>query len=90
MSEGSLEAPIRHPIDWKSDQYWDKADLEAELERVFVSRGGMDATEAIDTRSSSGRFTRRRNLLENEHFIMEGVQLAFHPMIEMKDWPGNP
>lgn len=35
MSEGSLEAPIRHPIDWKSDQYWDKDDLNTELERVF-------------------------------------------------------
>ncbi len=35
MSEGSLEAPIRHPIDWKSDFFWDKADLESELERVF-------------------------------------------------------
>ncbi len=35
MSEGSLEAPIRHPIDWKNDQYWDKQELEAELERVF-------------------------------------------------------
>ncbi|MEP4146290.1 MAG: hypothetical protein ABJL54_03665 [Halioglobus sp.] len=60
------------------------------LQRVFFSRGGIDATEAIDTRSSSGRFTRRRNLLENEEFIMEGVQLAFHPLIEMKKWPGNP
>jgi len=35
MREGSLEAPTRHPIDWKSELYWDKADLEAELERVF-------------------------------------------------------
>lgn len=61
-----------------------------ELERVFFSRGGMDATEAIDTRSSTGRFTRRRNLLENENYIMEGVQLAFHPMIKMEAWPGNP
>ena len=60
------------------------------LQRVFVSRGGMDATEAIDTRSSTGRFTRRRNMLENEDFIMEGVQLAFHPLIEMERWPGNP
>lgn len=33
--EGSLEAPTRHPIDWKSDSFWDKADLEAELERVY-------------------------------------------------------
>ena len=33
--EGSLEAPTRHPLDWKSDLFWDKEDLEAELERVF-------------------------------------------------------
>jgi Fe-S oxidoreductase len=35
VREGSLEAPTRHPIEWKSDQYWDKADLEQELERVY-------------------------------------------------------
>jgi glycerol-3-phosphate dehydrogenase subunit C len=33
--EGSLEAPTRHPIDWKSDSFWDKVELENELERVF-------------------------------------------------------
>jgi hypothetical protein len=61
-----------------------------DLQRVFFSRGGMDATDAIDTRSSSGKFTRRRSMLENEDFIMEGVELAFHPIIVMKNWPGNP
>ena len=35
MREGSLEAPTRHPIDWKSEQYWDPKDLEQELERVY-------------------------------------------------------
>jgi Fe-S oxidoreductase len=35
VREGSLEAPTRHPIEWKSDQYWNKADLEHELERVY-------------------------------------------------------
>jgi Fe-S oxidoreductase len=35
VREGSLEAPTRHPIEWKSDKYWDKADLEQELERVY-------------------------------------------------------
>ncbi|MEE4143462.1 MAG: heterodisulfide reductase-related iron-sulfur binding cluster [Halieaceae bacterium] len=35
MREGSLEAPTRHPIEWKSEQYWDRADLEKELERVY-------------------------------------------------------
>lgn len=33
--EGSLEAPTRHPIDWQSDSFWDEADLNKELERVF-------------------------------------------------------
>jgi glycerol-3-phosphate dehydrogenase subunit C len=35
MREGSLEAPTRHPLDWKNDLFWDKANLEAELERVY-------------------------------------------------------
>jgi len=33
--EGSLEAPTRHPIDWKSPAYYDAAALNQELERVF-------------------------------------------------------
>src|SRR6476661_5662916 len=33
--EGSLEAPIRHPIDWKNPEYYDGASAEKELERVF-------------------------------------------------------
>ena len=35
MREGSLEAPTRHPIDWKSDTFWDKDALNDELERVY-------------------------------------------------------
>lgn len=33
--EGSLEAPTRHPIDWRSDDYYDSDSLTKELERVF-------------------------------------------------------
>ena len=33
--EGSLEAPTRHPIAWKTDEYYDETALMAELERVF-------------------------------------------------------
>ena len=64
--------------------------FDMELQRVFFSRGGLEATDAIDTRSSTGGFTRRRTMLENEDQLMEGIQLAFHPLIEMKMWPGNP
>lgn len=61
-----------------------------ELQRLFVSRGGLEATEAIDSRSSKGNFVRRRNMLENNVQLMEGIRLAFHPFIPNKDWPGTP
>lgn len=64
--------------------------FDMELRRLFVSRGGLDATEAVDTRSSSGRYVRRRAILENETHIDEGVALALHPLIEMKNYPGSP
>ncbi|HUU71763.1 MAG TPA: heterodisulfide reductase-related iron-sulfur binding cluster [Burkholderiales bacterium] len=35
MREGNLEAPTRHPIDWKSKDFYDEAKLFDELERVF-------------------------------------------------------
>jgi hypothetical protein len=61
-----------------------------DLEPVFSSRGGLDATDAIDSRSSSGRFVRRHNILENDTNVEEGIRLAFHPFIKMDDWPGKP
>jgi len=33
--EGNLEAPTRHPIDWKNPAYYDEAACEQELERIF-------------------------------------------------------
>ena len=33
--EGSLEAPTRHPLDWKNAEFYDEESLNAELERVF-------------------------------------------------------
>ena len=33
--EGNLEAPTRHPLDWKSPDFYDEDKLDAELERVF-------------------------------------------------------
>ena len=61
-----------------------------ELQRVFASVGGLDATDAIDARSSAGRFIRRRNILETESFVNEGIAIAFHPFIVSEIWPGNP
>ena len=59
-----------------------------ELEQAFAGLGGIDLTDAIDTRSGNG-WVRRKDVLENEDYIDEGIQLAFHPMIVMDNWPGE-
>ncbi|HSV18152.1 MAG TPA: heterodisulfide reductase-related iron-sulfur binding cluster [Casimicrobiaceae bacterium] len=33
--EGSLEAPTRHPIEWRTPEYYDEAALFKEMERIF-------------------------------------------------------
>ena len=60
-----------------------------DLERIFSGEGGMDVTDAVDTRSGTA-FVRRRDVLENENYTDEGIAIAFHPIIAMKKWPGNP
>jgi len=35
MREGSLEAPTRHPLGWQTEEFWDPARAEKELERIF-------------------------------------------------------
>ena len=33
--EGSIEAPVRHPVKWRDKKFYDKESLDQELERVF-------------------------------------------------------
>jgi glycerol-3-phosphate dehydrogenase subunit C len=35
MREGNLEAPTRHPLDWKNTEFYDEASAFKEMERVF-------------------------------------------------------
>jgi Fe-S oxidoreductase len=35
MREGNLEAPTRHPVGWKTPEFYDQAALDKEMERVF-------------------------------------------------------
>src|SRR5437879_5304027 len=35
MREGSLHAPIRHPVDWQNPDFYNEQKLDAELRRVF-------------------------------------------------------
>ncbi|HZV67772.1 MAG TPA: Fe-S oxidoreductase, partial [Telluria sp.] len=34
-TEGNLQAPTRHPLDWKNADFYNPHALETELERVF-------------------------------------------------------
>jgi glycerol-3-phosphate dehydrogenase subunit C len=35
MAEGSLEAPVRHPLAWQDADFYDREKLDAEMRRVF-------------------------------------------------------
>jgi Fe-S oxidoreductase len=35
LREGSLEAPTRHPVDWRNPDFYDEAALYEEMERIF-------------------------------------------------------
>ena len=35
LREGNLEAPKRHPLDWKNPEFYDQPAIDKELERVF-------------------------------------------------------
>jgi Fe-S oxidoreductase len=35
MREGSLDAPTRHPLDWKNPEFYDEEKVLAEMERIF-------------------------------------------------------
>ena len=59
-----------------------------DLDQVFLGVGGIDLTDAIDTRSGNG-WVRRKDVLENEDYIDEGIALALHPLIPMPNWPGD-
>jgi len=72
VKEGSLEAPTRHPIEWKSDEYWDKASLETELERVYdICHGCRRCVSLCDA------FPTLFDLVdESETFEVDGVDKA--------------
>jgi hypothetical protein len=82
------------PLDFNWSQAIDVASLQVsifdtqELKRIFTSVGGLDTLEAIDMRSPNTGFTRRKNLLNSEGNIEEGIEIAFHPFIKMKKYPG--
>jgi hypothetical protein len=62
-------------------------DIES-MQRVFSGVGGIDGMEAINMKLSEPRFSRNKDLFDNDDHIKEGIQLALHPLIDMPYWPG--
>lgn len=56
---------------------------------VFASFGGLDTLHAVDMRNPDAGFVRRKKLLKSDSVIEEGIQLALHPLVPMKKYPGN-
>lgn len=81
------------PIDFDWGQQIKAASLwvniyNMDLEPLFSSRGGLDVLQAIDMKMANPAFVRRKKLLGNESHLQEGIQLAFHPFVPMKRYPG--
>lgn len=56
---------------------------------LFSSRGGIDTLHSIDSRKSDKGFVRRKKILSRSSNIEEGIEIAFHPLITMKNYPGK-
>lgn len=79
MQEGSLDAPIRHPIAWRDDDFYDEELLDAELRRVFdICHGCRRCFNLCDS------FPRLFDLIdESETELVEDLDSKdFEPVIE--------
>mgnify|MGYP003342939712 CR=1 FL=1 len=67
--EGSLEAPVRHVLDWRSPDFYDEAKLDAEMRRVFdICHGCRRCFNLCDS------FPRLFDLVDESPSEVEGVK----------------
>ena len=79
MREGSLEAPTRHPIRWRDEDFYDPQKLDAELRRVFdICHGCRRCFNLCDS------FPRLFDLIdESETGELDSVDsAAFKPVVD--------
>ncbi len=79
MREGSLDAPIRHPIPWQDPDYYDETRLDAELRRVFdICHGCRRCFNLCDS------FPRLFDLIDaSETGELDGVKSSdFKPVVD--------
>ena len=70
IKEGNLEAPTRHPVDWKNPEFYDKEACLTEMERVFDICHGCRRCVSL-----CGSFPTLFDLIdESETMEMDGVK----------------
>ena len=57
------------------------------LEQALFNIGGIQVAEVIELHNKVARLSRRSDILYNDDEIEEGITLAFHPLIPMKNYP---
>lgn len=61
-----------------------------DAEQLFQSIGGIEVTRQLDpNKGGNGRFVRRDKIFSSRNNIREGVSLALHPFVKMKNYRGN-
>lgn len=60
-----------------------------DLQLVHHSIGGIQIAQSLKVTNKKARFARRNDLLAAEDDINDGLVLAFHPWISMKNYPGK-
>lgn len=58
-----------------------------DLKGLFKSQAGIDTLQAIDLKMSNPGWVRRKKILDDNDKIDEAIRLAFHPFIEIADYP---
>jgi glycerol-3-phosphate dehydrogenase subunit C len=78
MREGSLEAPVRHPLEWQTPWFWDEQALEKEMERIFdICHGCRRCFNLCDS------FPRLFDLIDNGPTAeLDGVDKADYAKVE--------
>ena len=79
MREGGLEAPVRHPIAWAEESFYDPAAIDAEMRRVFdICHGCRKCFNLCDS------FPRLFDLIDNSSTgELDSVESAsFAPVVE--------
>lgn len=61
----------------------------ADTQLMFNSAGGIEMIDNVSVKGSTPTAQRKKKFFDDKGSLQEGIQLAFHPLIPMQDYPGQ-